>query len=84
MDRRAFLGAVTGSLLATPLAAEAQPTGKVARIGYLATDLAAASRLTEAFRRGLRDQGYVERRNVVLEYRDAEGKSQRLPAHAAE
>ena len=84
MDRRAFIGSLAGGLLAAPLAAEAQQPGKVARIGYLATDLAAASHTTEAFRRGLRDQGYVEGRNVVIEYRDAEGKSQRLPAHAAE
>ena len=63
-------------LILAPLAAEAQPAGKVVRIGYLATDLAAASRTTEAFRRGLRDLGYVEGRNVVIEYRDAEGKSE--------
>ena len=75
---------VTLGLTLVPLAAEAQPAGKVVRIGYLATDLAAASRTTEAFRRGLRDLGYVEGRNVVIEYRDAEGKSERLPALAAE
>jgi ABC-type uncharacterized transport system substrate-binding protein len=72
------------SLVFVPLAAEAQQTGKVVRIGYLATDLAAASNLTEAFRRGLRDLGYVEGRNVVIEYRDAEGKPARFPALAAE
>jgi len=82
MDRRAFLGAL--GLLAAPHAVGAQQAGKVGRIGYLATDLTAASRLTETFRRGLRDLGYVEGRDVVIEYRDAEGKSQRLPAHAAE
>src|SRR6266566_4226841 len=71
-------------LILAPLAAEAQPAGKVVRIDYLATVLAAASRTTEAFRRGLRDLGYVEGRNVVIEYRDAEGKSERLPALAAE
>src|SRR5262245_24648985 len=72
------------SLIFAPLVAEAQQTGKVVRIGYLATDLAAASNLTEAFRRGLRDLGYVEGRNVVIEYRDAEGKPERFPALAAE
>ena len=50
----------------------------------MATDLAAASHTTEAFRQGLRALGYIEGRNVVIEFRDAEGKSQRLPAHAAE
>jgi putative ABC transport system substrate-binding protein len=72
------------SISLAPLAAEAQPTGKVVRIGYLATGLAAASSTTEAFRRGLRDLGYVEGRNIVIEYRDAEGKAERLPALAAE
>jgi len=84
ITRRAFVGSLTGGLLVAPLAAEAQQKEKVARIGYLATDLAAASHTTAAFRQGLRDQGYVEGRNVVIEYRDAEGKSQRLPALAAE
>jgi putative ABC transport system substrate-binding protein len=84
IDRRTFLAGTGAVLLAAPLAAEAQQAGKVVRIGYLTIDLAAASQTTEAFRRGLRDLGYVEGRNVAIEYRDAEGKSQRLPAHAAE
>src|SRR5262249_35828613 len=84
LGRRGFMAAVTGVLLAVPFAAEAQQEGKVARIGFLATELAAASHLTGSFRQGLRDQGYVEGRNVVIEYRDAEGKSQRLSALAAE
>jgi len=84
LPRRTFVTLVAGGLLATPLAAEAQQVGKVARIGFLATELAAASHLTGSFRQGLRDQGYAEGRNVVIEYRDAEGKSQRLPALAAE
>src|SRR6185436_3273201 len=70
--------------LAGPLAAEAQQAAKVARIGYLSTSLAANPHLEEAFRQGLRDLGYVEGRNVVIEYRDAEGKRERLPALAAE
>src|SRR4029453_12284509 len=84
MDRRRFLLTSLAGALAAPLAAEGQQPGKVARMGYLALDLPAASDTTEAFRRGLRDLGYVEGRNVVIEYRDAEGKPQRLPAHAAE
>jgi len=84
MDRRAFIGTLTGSLLAAPLAAGAQQAAKVARIGYLSTNLAANPHTHEAFRQGLRDLGYVEGRNVVIEYRDAEGKFERLPALAAE
>jgi putative ABC transport system substrate-binding protein len=82
--RREFIGTLAGSLLAAPLAAEAQQAAKIARIGYLATNLAGLPHLHEAFRQGLRDLGYVEGRNVVIEYRDAEGKLERLPALAAE
>jgi putative ABC transport system substrate-binding protein len=84
VDRRAFLATLTGSLLAAPLAAEAQQAAKVPRIGYLAVQPAANPHLHEAFRQGLRDLGYVEGRNVVIEYREAEGKPERLPALAAE
>jgi putative ABC transport system substrate-binding protein len=81
--RRKFLGTLAGGLLAAPLAAEAQQAAKVARIGWLA-NTAALPHLREAFLQGLRDLGYVEGRNVVIEYRNAEGKSDRLPALAAE
>jgi putative tryptophan/tyrosine transport system substrate-binding protein len=70
--------------LAAPLAAEAQQATKVARIGYLLSNPAANPHLHEAFRQGLRDLGYVEGRNLVIEYRSAEGKLERLPALAAE
>jgi len=83
VERRHFLIAA-GTLLAAPLAAETQQAGKVARIGFLAANLAANTHLHEAFRQGLRDLGYVEGRNLVIEYRDAEGKLERLPALAAE
>ena len=84
MDRRTFLGTIAGSLLAAPLAAEAQTAAKVARIGWLGNSPAASPHLDEAFRQGLRDLDYVEGRNVVIEYRWAEGKFERLPALAAE
>jgi putative ABC transport system substrate-binding protein len=77
VDRRVFLGTLAGGLLTAPLAAEAQPA-KVPRIGYLAVDLAANPQLPEAFRQGLRDLGYVEGRNVVIEYR---GLPQRQGPH---
>jgi putative ABC transport system substrate-binding protein len=83
IDRRAFIaGAIVFS--ATPLAAEAQQAAKIVRIGWLGLNLASAPHLPETFRQGLRDLGYVEGRNLVIEYRDAEGKSERLPALAAE
>ncbi len=81
--RRAFIGAVAGALLTAPFA-DAQQTPKVPRIGFLVANLAARPHLREAFRQGLRDLGYVEGRNVVIESRDAEGKIERLPALAAE
>jgi putative tryptophan/tyrosine transport system substrate-binding protein len=71
-------------LLAALLPAEAQGAVKIARIGYLANTLAANPHAPETFLQGLRDLGYVEGRNVVIEYRDAEGKPERLPALAAE
>ena len=83
MERRAFISGITGGLLAAPLAAEAQQAAKIPRIGYLANRLAANPDQQGAFLQGLRDLGYVDGRNVVIEYRDAEGKLERLPALAA-
>ena len=76
--------AVVPNLTLAPLAAEAQQAGQAARIGYLAANLTVSPHMTEAFRQGLRDLGYVDGRSVVIEYRDAEGKYDRLPARAAE
>jgi putative ABC transport system substrate-binding protein len=84
MKRRTFISGITFGLLAAPLAAEAQQAAKVARLGFLALNPAANPHLHEAFRQGLRDLGYVEGRNLVIEYRSAEGKPERLPALAAE
>jgi putative ABC transport system substrate-binding protein len=84
MDRRTFLTGTGAILLAAPLTAEAQQAGKVPRIGYLALNLTLNPHLREAFRQGLHDLGYVEGRNVLIEYRGAEGKPERLPALAAE
>ena len=64
---------------------EAQQTEKVYRIGYLGPSSATAvSRFTEAFRQGLRERGWVEGQNIVIEYRFAEGQYDRLPGLAAE
>jgi putative tryptophan/tyrosine transport system substrate-binding protein len=85
MDRRAFISTVTLGLLAAPLAAEAQQAGKVYRIGILETIPAArnADNLA-ALRKGLRDLGYVEGRNLIIEYRSADGRAERFPDLASE
>src|SRR3982751_4917754 len=84
VERRDFLIA-SGALLTAPFIAEAQQAAKVARIGYLATNPAISPHLHEAFLlQGLRDLGYIEGRNVLIEYREAEGKADRLPALAAQ
>jgi putative tryptophan/tyrosine transport system substrate-binding protein len=84
MNRRTFLSGLALGTLAAPLGVTGQQVGKIARIGYLPLNLAGGPDLHEAFRQGLRDLGYVEGRNLVIEYRDAEGKPERLPALAAE
>jgi putative ABC transport system substrate-binding protein len=84
MPRRTFMVIIAGGLVAAPLAAEAQPAGKVARIGFLGLNPGANPHRRGAFLQGLRDFGYVEGRNVVIEYRSAEGKLERLSALAAE
>ena len=83
VQRRQWLIAA-GALLAKPLGADAQQAAKVARIGYLSPNRAATPHVRDAFLQGLRDVGYVEGRNVAIEYRDAEGKVERLPTLAAE
>jgi len=72
--RRAFLGTVAGGLLAAPFAAEGQQAAKIARIGYLTSiNPGVNPHTTETFRQELRDLGYIEGRNLVIEYRSAEG-----------
>jgi len=84
-NRRRLIIVMFASLLGVPLASLGQQPAKVARIGFLeaSTPSAIAARV-EAFRQGLRDLGYVEGKNVVIEYRYAEGNFDRLPALAAE
>ena len=85
MDRRTFIGGIAGGLLAAPLAAPAQQVGKVYRIGILETIPASqnATKL-DALRKGLRDLGYVEGRNLIIEYRSADGRAERFPDLASE
>ncbi len=82
--RRRELVIILGSAAMWPLIAEAQQAAKPARIGYLGVAARDNNLNPEAFLRGLRDLGYIEGRNLVIEYRDAEGKPERFPALAAE
>jgi putative ABC transport system substrate-binding protein len=74
---------VTGGLLAAPLVAEGQQAKRVPVVGYL-IERSGPTAFDEAFRLGLRELGYSEGRNIVVEHRWAEGKTERLPALAAE
>jgi putative ABC transport system substrate-binding protein len=87
MNRRAFLTALSGSLLAAPLVAEAQPAGKMFRIGLLSVGSDPSRPLSPqwlAFLDGLRALGYVERQSIVIERRFAAGKSERVAGMANE
>ena len=84
MDRRTFILAV-GALLAASLDARAQPVAKVYRIGILEPIPAAQNAANlDALRKGLRNFGYVEGRNLIIEYRSADGHADRFPDLAAE
>jgi hypothetical protein len=87
MNRRRFLLTSLAGALASPLAAEAQKAGPMPRVGWLSlfsgSDLQAQF-IVERFRQALRELGYVEGQSVAIEYRWAEGKSERLLDLAAE
>ena len=78
MNRRVFLSAVTGGLLAAPLAAEGQQAGKVYRIGFLRAGQPPESYL-DSFQEGLLERGYVYGQNVVVELRATDGSVDPLP-----
>jgi putative ABC transport system substrate-binding protein len=82
MDRRTFFGALAGSLLTAPLAAGAQQAGKIPRVGILLFGTPDSDPSLRSFLAGLHALGYVEGRNILLEYRYAEGKPDRLPGLA--
>ena len=85
MKKKIITLALSALLLALSLPAPAQQPAKVPRIAYLgATSLTANAARVEAFRQGLRELGYVDGKNIVIEWRFADGKLDRLPAQAAE
>jgi putative tryptophan/tyrosine transport system substrate-binding protein len=77
--------ALTLTLVFSPLTTEAQQSGKLLRIGFLSTYSADFDKTWRAaFKHGLRDLGYVEGRNIVIDERHAQGRLERLPELAAE
>jgi putative ABC transport system substrate-binding protein len=85
MDRRAFTRILAGGFFATALPAHAQQQGKVWRVGFLTLRQASeSSQYTDAFLEGMRELGYVEGRNLVVEWRFADGEFERLPRLAAD
>jgi putative ABC transport system substrate-binding protein len=81
---RALILAVALSLLAAPFAADAQQATKVPRIGVLTLSTASWAPNAEGFRQGLRELGWVEGQNIVIEHRDAAGRADMLPTLAGE
>src|SRR6516164_6679666 len=83
--RRKFLATLGGAAAAWPLVARAQQPGRVWRIGVLETtsmELNAAN--FEAFRQSLRELGYIEGQNLIIEYRSTEGRGERFADLAAD
>src|SRR5262249_17054757 len=80
IERREFLALLAGGVSAWPFAVRAQPALPV--VGFLAS--AAPSDQARAFRQGLSEEGFVEGRNVAIEFRYAEGQTDRLPALAVD
>jgi putative ABC transport system substrate-binding protein len=87
MNRRKLLAVLGLWLAAAPLASFAQQQGKIWRVGFLAlrhVDFVDTDFYYGSFRQGMRELGYVEGRNLAIEWRSAEGKAERLPGLAAE
>jgi hypothetical protein len=87
MKRRVFIGVIGGAAIAWPLVALAQQSsGKVWRVAYLypgTLDNPPDRALFDAFRAEMRELGYIEGKNLVIDNRDAEGKAERLPSLVA-
>ena len=84
VTRRWFVARLSLAVLAAPIVVEAQQPREMARVGFLFYGSTGPSPEVDAFRRGLNELGYVEGQNIVIEYRFASGRAERLPALAAE
>ena len=84
LGRRRFMTALAGGLLAAPLAAEAQQTGRIYRVGFLAQGSPPPKLRLGVFSKAMDDLGYIEGRNLILERRWSEGQNSRFPNLAAE
>jgi putative tryptophan/tyrosine transport system substrate-binding protein len=79
MKRREFITLLGGAAVAWPLAARAQNSGKIVRVGMLATANPRSASFVQAFEQKLRELGYIEGQNMVIDFRNAEGHVDRLP-----
>ena len=87
VSRRRLLIALGANLLSAPLASFAQPQGKVWHVGFMASrhlDFVDSDYNYGPFRQGMRELGYVEGKNLIIEWRSAEGKLERLSGIATE
>jgi putative ABC transport system substrate-binding protein len=84
MNRRTFLCGLTLGTLSAPLVAEGQQAGKVYRIGFLSSTVARSAPFFETFFQALRELGYIESKNLTVDFRTAEGKAERLAELAAD
>jgi putative ABC transport system substrate-binding protein len=85
MSGKIFIWLLATVLLTTAPPAEAQQPKKIPRVGYLdGASLSAVAARIEAFRHGLRELGYIDGKNILIEWKSAEGNVERLPTLAAE
>jgi len=85
VKRREFIALLGGTAAAWPLAARAQQPAKLLTIGFLGTGTSSGwSQWTTAFERRLRELGWIEGRSIAIEYRWADGRSERFPEIATE
>src|SRR5262249_35175784 len=84
LRRRQFITLLGGAAVSWPLAARAQRTGTIARLGYLSTANPRSAPFFRAFEQRLRDLGYIDGENIIIEYRNVEGDIDKLPELAAD